>query len=513
MSKGYKQCVQEGWDLFHRGALDELLINLHDTASRLIYQSDIGPLPLGMEEIDFLIEACGVKIAAQYRGKTYPKSSGELVIATTLYAEGGHTALIGDLVAACPEDTVKLCFPHPLDDENPVPPGALERTGLCSSKVMKIPGNSPSERILAAIEACLVQPPARIHLFQHMHDVEAVAVAVAVASITNAKIYMFHHADYSPTVGLYLKKARVIELTERTAAFTRFNLGLSNQYLPLTCPDPGWRRKTFLRNGAVTTGMAVSAAKLFRRGLSGYGYLGVIIGLLKNTKGIHVHIGELPADLLATIHSELLAAGVRKDRFQAVGRCESVAKIIEERGVDVMLNSFPLPGARTSVECMAAGVPMIWHGRYSQNNIRRSRMAYPTALTWFHPDDLLEIIRNIDVDWCRNQGTMARKHWEKTHAPHLWQRFFQDPDHFEIELDEELSTELVTIWHSTFQHNQLLERALEGDSGEIHRLKMEIIALKKKLSQGSLAQQKNRFPLLSRMVRALRKYFRSRKSY
>ncbi len=487
MSAEYVKRIEAGWVQFRRGALDKLLRSLQNTALKLINQRGTGHLPVGMQEMDFLLEACGAKIAGKYIGQKFNEPSGELVVATQIYADGGHTALVGDLVSACPAGTVRLCLPNPPVNEDAVPPGALERTGLAYENLIRIPGDSPTERICSALEACLVHPPARIHLIHHMHDVEAVVFAEALARITDAGIYMFHHADYLPTVGLYCKRARLIELTERTAAFTRYGLGLSNHYLPLTCKDPGVVRKTFLRNGPVTTGMAVTAAKLFVQGLCGYDYVSVIAWLLKHTSGTHFHIGDLPPAKLAAIRAELKAAGVSADRFQAVGTCASVPLMMAERGVDVMLNSFPLAGARTSVECMASGVPMLWHGQYSGNNMRRSRMAYPGALNWFHPDDLVKTILHVDADWCLKQGTMARSHWERTHAPENWQRFFQDPDGFNIRLNEELTRELVQVWLADFSFNRELDRALveanagiiarlQGYRGRISRLKFRIVS-------------------------------------
>ncbi len=489
--KGYLNRIDAGWAQFRAGDLDGLLSSLQATAVELISSRGTGHLPAGMEEMDFLLEACGVRIAGQYAGKP-DGASGELVIVTRLFAEGGHTALIGDLVRACPGVTVRVCIPNPAPDHDTVPPSVLERTGLTENNVVHASGDSPTQRIQSAIENCLPDPPARIHLIHHPDDVESVVLAVALASLTGAGIWMFHHADYLPTVGLYLKKARIIELTERTSAFTRHGLGLPNHYLPLTCEDPPLLRKEFLKNGTVTTGMCVSAAKLFEQNSRGYDYVSVISLLLKHTTGKHIHIGKLSPLELDKIHNGLKSAGVDVHRFQAVGTCASLAHALDSLGVDVMLNSFPLAGARTSVECMASGVPMLWHGKYTGSSMRRSYMLYPGAITWFHPDDLVTTIRNIDAHWCVEQGKMAREHWERTHTPENWQRFFEDPERFEIQLNPQLCAAVVQTWQTDFFLSRQLDRSLGGEGlGYIPGLRDRVQILKDEIKELKTAQHRN----------------------
>ena len=88
---------------------------------------------------------------------------------------------------------------------------------------------------------------------------------------------------------------------------------------------------------------------------------------------------------------------------------------MEDLGIDIYVNSFPLRGARASVEVMSSGTPVIWYVESDATYFHDTHMKYPEAAEWRHPRQLFELIAGATPEWIENQADAARRWYVENH--------------------------------------------------------------------------------------------------
>jgi hypothetical protein len=381
------------------------------------------PLPGGIAELDFLLDALGTKLG----GGMAPPSrahSGNWALATFLYETGGHTPVIRDLASALPEGLSGLALTLVGHDSSQLTSAAVARTGLAGDDVHYAAAPTLTGTCENVLRIFREQPPKRLFLLHHPDDASAVAAASALAS-RGAEIWLVHHADLVPCVGLFLPGIRLIDLTPRTCAFSRHVLGLETTLLPITCPDPGPAPMTFLNRRHLTTALAGSAFKASQA--FAHDYSEATAAVLQASGGTHVHIGPLNDQQLEEIGKALDATGTERSRFVHVPVASTLVKALRDEQVDLLINTWPLGGARTVVEAMAAGVPVVWHSPHPSLDRLRLQMAPSKAPVWRRLPDLAAIISGASRGWLESQSRVVRGHYESKHHPSLWKEFFAEP--------------------------------------------------------------------------------------
>ena len=134
------------------------------------------------------------------------------------------------------------------------------------------------------------------------------------------------------------------------------------------------------------------------------------------TKGRHIHIGILSADVQARLHHELAAVGVEPARFIHVSWVSSVAQALVDYNVDLYISSFPLGGGKTTVEAMAAGTPLLMHQNYNSRFLGAVDLAYPDAWVWRSESELIDIISTINLTDLERHSHLAKAHYKKYHS-------------------------------------------------------------------------------------------------
>jgi hypothetical protein len=104
----------------------------------------------------------------------------------------------------------------------------------------------------------------------------------------------------------------------------------------------------------------------------------------------------------------------------------TVAQVLREYDVDLVINTYPIGGARMAVEAMAAGVPTMWRSPTAELDTVLTQMKYPNAPVWRQLEDLRILLPQIDRDWLRRQGAAARSWYEQVHHPRFWAESFAD---------------------------------------------------------------------------------------
>ncbi len=458
MSQTYQQAIAEGWRALAEDDWNGLLDLMRRVVEDLTAAGGEMGLPTGCREVDHLLEAAGERLAAEGGSPGKPESLGtEWVLASAIYAEGGHTGLIGDLVDARDGVDMRLMLSLREHDFQPPEARASARTHLPAERCDLAPRGTPRASVDWMLHTLGQAPPSRVYLMHHPADVESVVVAIAARARFGAEVLLIHHVDGRLAVGLYLTDTRVIDLSPRAMAFSRWGLGIESVWLPITCPDPPRQASAFLASGRLVTATSATPWKYqvaeVRGGLR---YEWLVAPMLAATGGVHWHFGPLPPTMLGSIHQTLDECGIDREQFRHVPHVPSLAEALVEAGVDVMLNSFPIPGGRTAVEGMAAGVPMLWHSPHASLDEFVAQMAYPGAVIWRQARDLTARLAAIDAAWLAEQSRLARATWEQRHHPRRWRSFFATPQDPGEPLPPEYTAELVQRW--IHQHRQLAER-------------------------------------------------------
>ena len=388
--------------------LDDLLQRM----LRLQAQPGIGKKALGVADWDRELWQMGRTWLKTHRCDSTASSfpmGGDLYLATQLYANGGHTGLIGDFVHALDAGgmhsrliltDINARCPHPLPAE------IIERVGLPAENITILAGPSLSERLDQLMERIQAQKPRRLFLFHHPED--PLAGIVCQPEFAEQR-FLVHHADSSPTFGLHLPGIQIIELNPIAAAMSRL-LGLDPALLPLCAEDPGPRSGGFLRKGHLVTASCGSQHKFTSSFF--YTYPETVALVLRTTGGEHVHIGPLSAATLRQIHGALAEGQIPACRFIHVPWTRSVSACLWEHGCDVYLSSFPIDGARTNAEVLASATP---HLRFSH---RADDLWIDGALTWRTWEELIARLRELaSADGLAEKSRLMRRAYEEHHHP------------------------------------------------------------------------------------------------
>jgi hypothetical protein len=347
--------------------------------------------------------------------KTESGAGGDVYLATQLYANGGHTALIGDFIRA--QDTKSHIIVTNVSKHNKptLPDPILSRLGVTADQVSVLTGTTTLlEKLAQLMELLQRLRPRRLFLFHHPDDPLASVVAQPELA---GQCVMVHHADGTPSFGLHLPGVQLIELNPIATAMSRQS-GLEPACLMLTSPDPGPRPGGFLQRGKLVTASSGSQHKFTKP--YAYGYAETLAKVLGTTAGWHLHIGPLDAVMLSKIHDTLQAEQVPADRFIHVPWAPSVAACLWEHQCDVYLSSFPTDGARTNAEVLASGTPHLRHKASPTEHWIDGGLAWKT---WV---DLTETLRNLEsASVLLERSKMMRRTYEKQHHPAVFAQTLQ----------------------------------------------------------------------------------------
>ncbi len=453
--------------------LPDVLAHVTDMFGGLQGLRELPPFPGGVLEADRLLEKVGHLLWQRHASGKIPSSlsGGALVLATMLFPIGGHTPVIRDLANALPgpSPSLWLTMAHPSAAKG-LKLEALERTGL-SEKTRVFPSDQPWERTEQIVQALVDLRPDPLFLLHHPTDCVAV-IAAAAAAAMGSTVFLLHHADSLPSAGLYLSGLLIIDFTPRACGFTRSMLGLRSAWVPLTCPDPGPRMGAFMSSGAIRTALGGGRDKVNRMNSPDYPEL--VATLLETTGGEHVHIGTLDKTTIRNVLSSLRRRGISRERVIWVPQAPTLVQALREYQVDLFVNTYPYGGARTAVEVMAAGVPMLWRSPTPDQDDFLTQMKYPGAPVWRGIEELQAILNQADRDWLSRQGGAARLWYEQMHHPRLWKESFTNlGPAFDRPLPAgfDASQVMRTILEHSLQKQKAPKRSLKTSLRRFFRLK------------------------------------------
>ena len=434
--------IADARDALRAGDLDAALAAIIAATERLLAEgSPVWRLPIGWREADALCDEIGDRLA----GTVAPRKSSssrdlDLYIATQVYAGGGHTAVIGDFIRGAGAARSEVLLTGTV--ERDIHPGGrpqeeiIERLGIDDGALAVCPeaGRADSARWL--IDQLRARRPSRVFLFHHPQD--AVAVAGARASLCG-ELYLVHHADRQPCLGLFQRGITTVDLSPYTGEFTRRVLGLENTYAPLTIADPGSPPAREL-TPPFTTASSGAAHKF------GNSYAENIARVLETTGGRHVHIGFLKEKRLDKIRAHLVGRGLGPERLEYIRWVPSLAKALIELKVALGIGSSPLGGARTAIESCAAGVPMLSHHPAFSTRFGAGHLVPDTWPLWNSTDQLIALLADVDAAWIADEGRRGREFYESHHHPEQLCKALADLAHSRLPVRADLPlSELLDV--------------------------------------------------------------------
>jgi hypothetical protein len=382
-------------------------------------------LNFGSAELDMLCRRVGQSVLGP--AEAVPGHAGpDMYIAARLYETGGHTALIGDYMRAAGGRPALLALTNMDNLGAAIPAKILAYLKLAPSQIVICTEASRRGKLVWLATLLARRRPARVFLFTHPQD----SAAIAACQPSPGRCYVFvHHVDRRPSLGAFMTDAVHVDLTPFCFHCCRQQAGIAdNLFLPIVAPDLGCRR--FLRPRpdfrGLTTASSGSADK-FRLDYRP-NYPEAVAALLSLTGGRHFHMGSLSCRYLKRLSATLARYGIAADRFRIIQAVPSLWRALEDIKVDLYIGSFPLRGARASVEVMGSGTPALWHVAGEASRFHDTHMKYPEAATWHEIADLLEIVRSIDADWLRQQSQAARRHYEQHHRPEVLAACLSGPE-------------------------------------------------------------------------------------
>ena len=408
---------------------DDVLSSIRRQTQKLWQQPGLGSIALGLPQYDRQLWRLGqerietVRSSRVGSGSVNKDACPDVFLATELYPDGGHTALIGDFVTALTGTGERSPAPHLILTNISCSHGERLadrirlRTRVLPENVHVLPGPSLEERLDQLTATLLDLQPRRLFLFQHPDDPLASVVAQPEVS---RQCFLVHHADAIPTLGLHLPGIRVIELNPIAAAIARMRR-LPADLLLLTAPDPGPRPYDFLGRGRLVTATCGSAHKYESEYV--YSYADAVAAILQTTGGWHIHIGPLFADALARISATLHRARVDTERFVHVPWVPSLAVALWQHRCDVYFASFPIDGGRAYVEVAASATPYLAHRVHRSRAIDSWAIGPKSAAVWNTLDELTDALQRLsDYGVLEESARVIRRSYDEYHHPDVFRR-------------------------------------------------------------------------------------------
>ena len=340
-------------------------------------------------------------------------------IASKLQRSGGHTSVLADILSApnwrdrqvtvlltgvggiTKMDALQVRFSH-------LPHLRFER----APRISRLKKLDWLQRRLFELQ------PADVVLLNHHQDSTAVA---AVQPNQGYKLHYLHHGDHHLCLGVHLPYASHYDLHPTGFRNCRLHLGLEdNRYLPLTLTDVPADDSGQLNQHDHETRPIVSCTVGGSNKIEmpyWLSYARLVPLLLAQTRGVHVHIGQLSLPYRLRILWALKRRGIALSRFKYLGQVDDVRSSLHHERVDLYLTSFPYGGAKTMVEVMAARIPMAVHVHITHSFLSAIDMAPPLSLLWQTPQQLLDWLSTQNPDSLSSKGREARRWYETNHLP------------------------------------------------------------------------------------------------
>jgi hypothetical protein len=323
-----------------------------------------------------------------------PPTGQHLIIASEIYAAGGHGRLLNQIAEAFP------CHVMFTDIFGHLTAGQLASWRFLSRSVLSssiLVGDGFSQKILRGFNLSNALAPESVILLGHHQDV--VAILLGLLFMRGSKTIFIHHADHHPGLGATIKFPVHFDTAPEIGKLC-CDFGLNSSIIPL-CVDEGGKRVSAPVDGKLIIATSGTEVK-FAGTVGGISYADVVFDCLASgCVAKFIHIGDLPRNIYEKLVQKLTESDLSIDLFKPVGRVENVANTLIEHNVNAYLSSFPVPGGLATSEAQSVGLPVI-HCADPSVNLPLCHLPSLFAspqLGWRLRNDLKEILSYTLHNW------------------------------------------------------------------------------------------------------------------
>lgn len=395
------------------------LWTLSDVAYRLVKTL---PMSRAAPSHDAQLDALCVETGALFADHSKitpidPDPSAPIVyLATAIHEFGGHTRVLLDYIRRQPERKhVLLLTGLGIGMALPAVQSLLDK----ELKGIDFSWHRNSQirhdqTLLWVLQNLQTLRPETVFLFNHPYDP---IIPAATALLGNTKTYFNHHSDACFTLGATLPVTGHIDQTPMVHhLLCRHRPETNPLYIPMTVADTRQRAASaFLAEGPVRTAACGSAAKFTDRSYA-YRYADILPQMMAVTGGEHVHIGALPAEVVAQIHAAMDRQSIPRERFRHIAHVENLATALCDLNIDLYVASFPTGGGKAVIEAMATGIPVLYHVNYQSRFACVADMVYPEAFRWSDPESLTAALRSANREALVRHARLSRAYFATHHS-------------------------------------------------------------------------------------------------
>lgn len=352
--------------------------------------------------LDRLVERLGAELLPPPGvGLPSPGAGIPVIVATEVYADGGHTRIVEELARMLGDAVVILTnyFGGAGRPANRLP------AAIGAMPAVVLPEDSAANSIVRLNALCR-RMASEVYLLSHPHDVVANA---ALSSAMPVPVFFLHHCDHRPSLGPTIGPFVHVDLVRHMHAFCSAALQRPVEYWPQGVEDLGARRFTDPLQ-AIGTACSGTVHKFAWAGPLAYPK--VVRSLLTSGVADHYHIGDLPDAARQQVHAELSAHAIPSERFHHVGQVRSLWQTLLDLPVHVFVGSAPLHGLRTAIEVQGAGVPILPFRQPAHGLLNERGLYHEGTTFWSSPEELGERVRGV-LAVHRDAARSARLHYER----------------------------------------------------------------------------------------------------
>jgi hypothetical protein len=341
------------------------------------------------------------------------RRAGTLILATELVMAGGHVELIKDFVKLrLFEPPVRIVL---TDCFGRADAGIAARFAESEDvRVTIAQGRNTSSRFASVMREIELANPSTLVIVTNNQD--TIGICAALATDTDRTVFI-HHGDHHLCLGVTCDEFIHVDLANIAFNSCRHTLGVAkNVYWPLVLRESISPRPLAFDLGGGIVSCAVGRPEKFDARSYAFDYVELLPEMIKATGGRHVHIGNVPDEMYRRLQKSFDAQQVDFARLKFVPWVPSVARALVEENVDLLIGSFPFGGGKSTIEAMAAGVPLLMHLNYRHRMYCGADVAYQGALRWSRRDELFTAIAGLTPEILEQHSRLARAWFEKHHA-------------------------------------------------------------------------------------------------
>jgi hypothetical protein len=312
---------------------------------------------------------------------------GQLLIATELYALGGHTRVLEDVARELAEPTIVLTDLFGSCEQDPQKTEWVKNL-FPKGNVLVLPAGTYWQKCEMLRRFTLALNPRGIVYFGHHQD--PIPFVATLASPAPHKVFV-HHGDHNPSLGCTIESLRHVDLSEGVREVCAAHLHTPPLTLPLHVDDQGARLFGAVHTGDCSVVTSGHPAKFARSGAVALQQ--IVQTTLATVGGKHFHIGPLDADWVAEIHAALQAGGTDPSRFVHLGWVPSLWQSLKALDAAFYIGSAPLGGGRAAVEAQGCGYPVLYFENAEHTTLPAHHPLYASrGLGWSTTTQLAEVL-------------------------------------------------------------------------------------------------------------------------